>query len=648
MDSILDTIRSPEDLRALGAEKLELLAEEIRQEIVRVVSRSGGHLASSLGAVELAMALHYVFDTPGDKLIWDVGHQSYAHKILTGRRESFETLRQLNGISGFCKPSESIYDTYGAGHASTSLAAAFGMACARDLLKERYRIIAVIGDGAMTGGLAYEALNNIGHHNSDIIIILNDNEMSISPNVGAIARIFNRLVLGDTYKAAKQEIKEFVSRFRKLGPRMLHISHKLEETVKGLIVPGLFFEEMGIRYLGPIDGHNLDALLTLLRGVRMVRGPLIVHVITKKGKGYRPAEQNPEQFHSAPPFEVQTGQTKTEQATYTSVYGETLCEIAERDERVVAITAAMKEGTGLTRFAERFPERFFDVGIAEQCAVVAAAGMAMRGLRPFVTIYSTFLQRAYDAILHDVALQKLPVIFALDRGGIVGRDGPTHHGLFDFSYLRTIPNLVIMAPKDDAELRDMMHTALLYQDGPVALRYPRAAAQSTALPGTDFVRIPIGKAEVVREGDSGGAVILAIGNMVARALKAAEITASEGVSVGVVNMRFVKPLDEQLLRDVAARSSLIFSLEDNVVTGGMGSAINEAFALAGLPGACIPLAFPDKFIEHGTPDELYERYELTPEQIARRVLQAKLKPARAGGVESSGFKVQKHEVQKPG
>jgi 1-deoxy-D-xylulose-5-phosphate synthase len=632
MGSLLEKINSPEDLRALAPDALEQVAEEVRKEIVRVVSRSGGHLASSLGAVELTVALHYVFDTPRDKIIWDVGHQSYAHKILTGRREAFETLRQLDGISGFCKPSESIYDTYGAGHASTSIAAAFGMACARDLQKERYRIIAVIGDGSMTGGLAYEALNNIGHHNSDVIIILNDNEMSISPNVGAIARIFSRLVLGDTYKAAKQEIKEFISHFRKLGNRMLRISHKLEETVKGLIVPGLFFEELGIRYLGPIDGHNFEALLTLLRGVRGVRGPLIAHVITKKGKGYRPAEENPEVFHSAPPFDIETGQTAPQKPSFTSVYGETLCELAERDQRVVAITAAMKEGTGLAHFAERFPERIFDVGIAEPCAVVTAAAMAGRGLRPFVTIYSTFLQRAYDALLHDVALQNLPVVFALDRSGIVGRDGPTHHGLFDLSYLGTIPHMVVMAPKDAAELQDMMYTALLYEDGPIAVRYPRGAVQDTS-PAREFARIPIGKAEVLREGRD--AVILALGSMVSHALAAAEILSSEKIEVGVVNMRFAKPLDEDLLASVAARYPLLFSLEDNVVSGGMGSAILESLASLDRRSRCVTLAFPDEFIEHGTPEELFQHYGLTPELVARRIAEMVRSGADAGTKQKS-------------
>jgi 1-deoxy-D-xylulose-5-phosphate synthase len=616
-EKLLQLVHTPHDVKLLSLPQLAHLAEELREEIIQVVSKVGGHLASSLGAVELTLALHYVFDAPRDKIIWDVGHQAYAHKLLTGRREDFHTLRQYGGLSGFCKPEESEYDAFGAGHASTSIAAAVGMACARDLQGQQYKIVAVIGDGAMTGGLAYEALNNVGHLNKDILVVLNDNEMSISSNVGAIARIFNRLIMGNFYNIAKEDLEEFFRRLSHLGKWMIKFTHRMEESIKGLIVPGIFFEEMGFRYVGPIDGHDLERLIATFKKTKELRGPMLVHTLTKKGKGYAFAEQNPEQFHSSPKFDIATGETLTDGRTYTEVFGETLCELAERDQRIVAITAAMPSGTGLTAFAQRYPGRFFDVGIAEGCGVTMAAGMARQGLRPVVAIYSTFLQRAFDHIIHDVALQNLPVIFALDRGGVVGRDGPTHHGAFDLSYMRLIPNMVVMAPKDEAELRDMLLTAVEYDKGPISLRFPRGTGVGRDL-SQPCHALPIGKAELLREGEQ--VMLLALGHPVQAALEAAQLLKDEGVHIGVANMRFAKPLDTEFLRKAAAKYQLLFSVEDNVVSGGIGSAINEALAQIGIRDRiCVPIALPDRFIEHGTQKQLYAKYGLGASQIAQQV-----------------------------
>ena len=616
-ENLLQLIQTPRDIRQLTLEQLVQLAEELREEIIQVVSKVGGHLASSLGTVELALALHYVFDTPVDKIIWDVGHQAYAHKLLTGRGDVFQTLRQYGGISGFCKPEESEYDAFGVGHASTSIAAALGMACARDLQNEQYKIVAVIGDGAMTGGLAYEALNNIGQLNKDVLVLLNDNEMSISSNVGAIARILNRLITGNFYNIAKEDLEKFLRRFSRLGKRMLRFTHKMEESIKGLIVPGIFFEEMGLRYIGPIDGHNLESLIETFKKVKELGGPMLVHTLTQKGKGYSFAEKDPERFHSAAKFDIATGKTSSDGVTYTQVFGETMCELAERNPRIVAITAAMPLGTGLSMFAQRYPERFFDVGIAEGCGVTMAAGMARRGLRPVVAIYSTFLQRAFDHMVHDVALQKLPVVFALDRGGVVGRDGPTHHGAFDLSYMRLIPNMVLMAPKDEAELRDMLLTAIEYDQGPVAIRYPRAAGVGRDLSHPPR-RIPIGRAELLKEGEQ--VMILALGHPVQAALEAARLLAEEGIHIGVANMRFAKPLDTEFLRHAVAKYQVLFSLEDNVISGGFGSGINEALVQMGITDRfCIPIALPDKFIEHGTQKQLYAKYGLASGEIVQRV-----------------------------
>lgn len=614
----LKNIKSPADIKGLSIKELEELATEIRNIIINVVSRNGGHLASSLGAVELIIALHYVFNTPTDRIFWDVSHQAYAHKLLTGRADRFHTLRQLNGISGFCNPQESPYDAFIAGHASTSIAAALGAAIARDQLGENHKIVAVIGDGAMTGGLAYEALNNLGHQGRDLIIILNDNEMSIARNVGAITRIFTRLITDNFYNIAKEDLEEFIRRVaRRAGQRLVNLTKRVEESIKGLIVPGIFFEEMGIRYLGPVDGHNLQELINTLKKVKDLKGPRLLHVLTEKGKGYPPAEKNPEAYHSAPPFVAETGEIKTKGLTFTEVMGKTLCELAEKDERIVAITAAMPDGTGLKMFANQFPRRFFDVGIAEECAVVIAAGMAKNGLRPVVAIYSTFLQRAFDQIIHDVALQKLPVLFVIDRAGIVGQDGPTHHGLFDLSYLRLIPNLNILAPRDDAELRSMLFTVLTQEPiGPVAIRYPRGETPGGSLKMArgEFTSVPWGKAELVSPGED--AIILAVGPFVDLALQTAECGKKQGLNIAVANIRFIKPLDEYFLFEVAKKYEKIFSLEDNSIVGGFGSAINEFLAQNDIFNRhCVCFGFPNKFIEHGKPDELYSRYGLTPADL---------------------------------
>lgn len=629
---LLSNIDTPDDLKGLSIDELKQLAEEIRTLIIEVVSSTGGHLASSLGTVELCIALHYVFNTPGDKIFWDVSHQTYAHKILTGRKDRFHTLRQKDGLSGFSRPAESPYDEFVAGHASTSIAAALGAAIARDRNQQNHNVIAVIGDGAMTGGLAYEALNNLGQLGIDMLIILNDNEMSIARNVGAITRIFTRLITHNFYNIAKEDLEDFIRKFaRRLGSRLVKFTQRVEESIKGLIVPGIFFEEMGIRYIGPINGNDLPQLIGTLKKVKSLRGPRLLHILTKKGKGYPPAEEQPEKFHSAPPFVIETGETKKSGLTYTEVFGKALCELAQKDKKIVAITAAMPDGTGLREFADSFPERFFDVGIAEACAVTLAAGMARSGLKPVVCIYSTFLQRAFDQIIHDVALQNLPVLFAIDRAGIVGQDGPTHHGMFDLSYLRLIPGMSIMAPKDDLELRSMLYT-VLSQDkfGPVAIRYPRGKSPglSAGVKTGEFNSIPWSKAELLYEGDTG--IILAVGHFVELALKTADLLKKDGIKIAVANMRFVKPLDEEFLQWVAENYDNIFSLEDNTVVGGFGSGVNELFVLKNFTHRqCIPFGFPDKFIEHGKPAELYEQYGLTPQHLSEVIKTHILHPSRS-------------------
>jgi 1-deoxy-D-xylulose-5-phosphate synthase len=616
---VLDGIDSPADLRHLERNDLSRLAEEIREEIISTCSRVGGHVAPSLGVVELTLALHYVFDTPRDKLIWDVGHQAYAHKLITGRRKQFKTLRQEGGISGFPKREESIYDTFGSGHSGNSVSAALGMAEARDLRGEDHKVIAIIGDGGLTAGMAFEALNCAGEQKRDLIVVVNDNEMSISKSVGAVSAYLNRIMTGHRVNRFRDDIKRFLQEIPGIGSSVLKLVKQGEESLKGLLVPGILFEELGFQYFGPLEGHHLDHLIETFRNIRKLKGPILIHVLTKKGKGYPPAEQNPDIYHGVGRFERATGKIHTNSSppTYTEIFGRTLVELAGKDERVVAITAAMPLGTGLTEFAERFPKRFYDIGIAEQHGVTFAAGLALEGLRPVVAIYSTFLQRAYDQIVQDVCLQRVPVVFAMDRGGIVGEDGPTHQGLFDFSYLRHIPGMIVMAPKDENELRRILATAIRYEDGPIAFRYPRGSGYGVAL-DKKIKPLKIGKGEVLRQGED--CLILAIGSTVYPTLQAATLLEAEGIGVTVVNSRFVVPLDEELIDDLARRHRVLMTVEENVVTGGFGSAVLEFLHTRGysLPRVHC-LGIPARFVEHSPQAVLRRKYRLDPEGIAQEV-----------------------------
>ncbi len=615
MAGLLEKIDSPKDLKKLRLSQLEKLAEELRRVIVETVAETGGHLAPNLGVVELTIALHYVFDSPKDKIVWDVGHQAYAHKLLTGRRDRFHTLRQYGGIAGFPKRSESPHDIVDVGHSSTSISAALGLVTAQDLLGEKGKVVVVIGDGSMTAGLAFEGLNNAGHLKKDLIVILNDNEMSISPNVGALSSFLSRKLTGPLARRFKRELESLVSHLPG-GEHLVTAIKKSEDAIKCLLTPGMLFEALGFRYVGPIPGHNVDILIKTLKNVKALEGPTLVHVLTKKGKGYPPAEQEPERFHGLGPFDVKTGKPKPgkpKPPSYTSVFSKVMLRLAEEEPRLVAITAAMPTGTGLKAFGERFPDRFFDVGIAEQHAVTFAAGLAIGGMIPVCAIYSTFLQRAYDQIIHDVALMDLHVVFAIDRGGIVGEDGPTHQGQFDLSYLRIIPNMVVMAPKDENELQHMLYTAVRHQ-GPVAVRYPRGAGVGVSL-DWELKELPIGQGELLREGTD--VLFLAIGNMVYPALKAAHLLEKEGLSAAVVNARFVKPLDRELILNQARRIKKVVTVEENVLQGGFGAAVLELLAQEGLNIPVKMIGLPDKFIEHGAPDLLREKYGLTPEKIAQ-------------------------------
>ncbi|TFG60501.1 MAG: 1-deoxy-D-xylulose-5-phosphate synthase, partial [Deltaproteobacteria bacterium] len=579
--SILKTLASPAELKHLSPAELTRLAGEIRDEIIATVSENGGHLASSLGVVELTIALHRVLSAPEDKILWDVGHQAYAHKLLTGRLERFSTLRQLEGISGFPKRQESVYDCFDVGHASTSISAALGMAAARDILGGKEKIVAVIGDGSLTGGLAFEGLNQAGHLKKDLIIVLNDNEMSISPNVGAVSSFLNRKMTSETFVRIRKETKKILSNIPGVGKDLLHLVRKAEESLKGFLTPGMLFEAFGFQYIGPLDGHRIDVLIETLNNVSRLKGPILVHVLTRKGKGYPPAETNPSLFHGVGPFDRATGEVKEakgEPSSYTSVFGKTLIEMAEKDKRIVAITAAMVEGTGLKEFSRLFPERFYDVGIAEQHAVTFSAGLATQGLRPIVAIYSTFLQRAYDSVVHDVCLQNLPVTFALDRGGLVGSDGPTHQGIFDLTYLRHIPNLTVMVPRNEIELQRAMVTAKDHP-GPFAYRYPRGPVDGVTLAGPPEP-VAIGRGEKLEEGNDG--VIFAVGITVRPALLAADQLEKEGIRLAVVDPRFVKPLDRDLLCAEAARTGVVITVEENVLPGGFGSAVLELMEEEGL------------------------------------------------------------------
>ncbi|MBE3592541.1 MAG: 1-deoxy-D-xylulose-5-phosphate synthase [Thermoanaerobacter sp.] len=614
---MLEQINSPYDLKKIDKKDFPLLCEEIRRFLIEKVSKTGGHLASNLGIVELTVALHYVFNSPVDKIIWDVGHQCYVHKIITGRKDQFGTLRKFNGLSGYTKRTESVHDIFGAGHSSTSISAALGIAKARDLRGEKHSVVAVIGDGALTGGMAFEALNNAGRSKTDLIVVLNHNEMSISENVGSLSLYLSKLRTDPTYNKLKQEVDNLLNIVPPIGKSLHKYIERIKDSVKQLVVPGMFFEEMGIRYLGPIDGHDVDSLIEVLERAKKIKGPILVHVITKKGKGYKFAEKFPDKFHSAAPFDIQTGKFVNEgQATYSDVFGKTLTEMALKDDKIVAITAAMPEGTGLIHFAKLIPERFFDVGIAEQHATTFAAGMAVQGYKPYFAVYSTFLQRAYDQLLHDVCIQKLPVVFAIDRAGIVGEDGETHQGVFDLSYLRPIPNIAIMSPKDANELVEMVKLSRNL-DFPVAIRYPRGKAGEFDI--TRECSIEFGKAELISEGTE--IAIFALGRMVGKVLEAKEILKASDLQPFIVNLRFVKPLDEELILDISNKVKFIVTVEDNVIAGGVGSAILELLNSNGIYKPVLRLGFPDKFIEHGDVENLFKKYNLDAESIANTILQ---------------------------
>lgn len=617
-NNLLDKINSPADVKKLSDEQLKQLAAEIRQLLIEVISHTGGHLAPNLGVVELTLALHKVFTTPQDKLVFDVGHQAYIHKIITGRREQFPTLRQYGGLSGFPKRCESEHDAFGTGHSSTSISAALGMAAARDLQGEDYNVVAIIGDGSMTGGMAFEALNNAGTLHKKMVVVLNDNEMSISKNVGAMSDYLYHLRTGETYNKIKNDIEGWLKNME-FGTDVLKAIRRLKGSVKYLMVPTSIFEELGFTYLGPVDGHDIHGLIEVLQAAKKIDGPVMVHVLTKKGKGYKPAEESPNKFHGTGPFEIATGKKITNPAapiSYTEVFGKTITELADSDKKIVGLTAAMPDGTGLNIFAQAHPDRFFDVGIAEQHAVTAAAGMAAAGMKPVTAIYSTFMQRAYDSILHDICMQKLHVTMCLDRAGLVGDDGYTHHGVFDYAYLRSIPNMTIMAPKDENELRHMLKTALSF-NGPISVRYPRGSGV-----GVDITEpmheLPIGKAEVLREGKE--LCFWAIGSMVQSAVQAADKLKEQGIDAGVVNMRFAKPLDKELLIEHAKRYGKIVTLEEGVLAGGVGSEVLEILDDAGLLQQCavLRLGIPDEFVTHGDKKLLFRDLGLDTDAIVQK------------------------------
>ena len=616
----LDQIRSPRDLKALNLDQLPDLAGEIRKKIIDTVSRTGGHLASNLGTVELTLAMHYVFDSPSDRIVWDVGHQAYTHKLLTGRLDRFDTLRQLDGLSGFPNPRESEHDIFAVGHSGTSISSGLGLVEGNHLNNEDdRRVLVVIGDGSLTAGLAYEGLNQTGRLERNMIIVLNDNEMSISENVGALSGYLSRKLATQTAYAVRRRLKGFLRSIPTVGEDMYRTAKRMEDAVKAFMAPGFFFESLGYRYIGPIDGHSIETLVDVFRDAMRHDGPVLLHVLTTKGKGYDAAETMPGKFHGIGKFDVATGQTPKKAPgapSYTQVFGDTMLRLAEADERIVAITAAMPGGTGLEDFAERFPERTYDVGICEQHGITFAAGLAKTGQRPIAAIYSTFLQRSYDQIIHDVALQNLPVVFAVDRGGLVGDDGPTHHGVFDLSYLRHIPGMVVMAPADEAEMVNMLHSAFAYEK-PVAVRYPRGTGQGVPLPDEPEI-LPLGTGRVLRKGAD--AVIVAIGNRAYPSLAAAESLAAEGLDVAVIDARFVKPLDEELILAWAAKTGAVITVEENTGLGGFGGAVLELLSARGMFGVKTRVvALPDRFVEHGPQPKLRQRVGIDPAGIAAAV-----------------------------
>lgn len=618
---VLSKVNIPADIRNFSISELKQLCTDIRSYMVDVISEIGGHFGGGLGTVELTVALHKVFNTPKDLIVWDTGHQAYPHKILTGRKEQLKTIRQLNGISGFLKRSESEYDTFGAGHASTSISAALGMAIAQNYETEKRKVVAVIGDGAMTGGMAYEAMNNSGVLKANLIVVLNDNNMSIAPNVWQISNYFNELIAHPEYNKFKGYVWDLTGKLDQFGDRLRLIAGRLENGIKAVVTPGMLFEALGFRYFGPLNGHNLHQLVRIFDQVKDLTGPILIHTITEKGKGYKPAEGHVQRLHASTPFDKLTGMAfKKEGAPqpYTTIFGKALVEIVDKNKKIIGITGAMPDGTGLNFLQEAHPQNYYDVGIAEEHAVTFAAGLATQGLIPVVAVYSTFLQRAFDHIIHDVALQKLHVVFVLDRAGLVGADGPTHHGSFDLSYLRMIPHLVLMAPKDEAELRNMLFTAVEYKKGPVAIRYPRGSALGVEVK-PDFETLPIGKGEVLSPGDD--VAILAVGSMVEYAIKAESKLKEKGIDAEIINMRFIKPLDEELLDSISSKFKKVVTLEENSIVGGFGSAISEYFSDKNYKNDILRIGLPDYFIDHGTQAELHRILEIDTQGIVERVSQ---------------------------
>ena len=616
---VLSKVDVPADVKNLELHDLKLLCKDVREYMIDTISEIGGHFGGGLGAVELTVAIHKVFNTPYDLVVWDVGHQAYPHKILTGRKEALKRIRRLNGISGFLKRNESEYDAFGAGHASTSISAALGMAIARDMKKENRKVIAITGDGAMTGGMTYEAMNNSGINKSDLIVVLNDNRMSIAPNVWQLSNYFTEMISHPDYNKFKGQIWDLTGKLDQFGDRMRKIAARLESGIKSVITPGMLFEALGFRYFGPINGHNVHQLIRIFEQVKDFKGPILVHTITEKGKGYKPAEGDAQKLHASTPFDKVTGKAikKSDgKPSYTKIFGNAMAELVDNDEKIVGITAAMPDGTGLNILQKKHPKNYFDVGIAEEHAVTFAAGLATQGIKPVVAIYSTFLQRAFDQIIHDVSIQKLHVVFAMDRAGLVGADGPTHHGTFDLTYLRLIPGMTIMAPKDEAELRNMLYTAVEHYEGPVALRYPRGTALGVPLKD-GFEKVELGKAEKLFEGDD--VALLALGSMVNYSTQAAKMLKEEGINCEVVNMRFAKPIDTEMLDDIAGKFSKVVTLEENNLPGGFGSAVLEYFAEKNYKNDVLRIGLPDKFVEHGTQQELHHLLGIDPEGITERI-----------------------------
>ena len=616
MENILEKINEPKDLKALSIEEKEKLAEEIRQKILNIVSKNGGHLASNLGVVELTIALHTIFNTPTDKIIWDVGHQSYVHKILTGRKDQMDTLRQYKGLAGFPKTCESEYDVFNTGHSSTSISVGIGMARARDLLKENYNVISVIGDGSLTGGMAEEALNDAGTSKTKLIVILNDNEMSISKNVGGIPTFLSKLRTRKFYTKANSRVKRFTLKIPKVGEKIVDLVQRGKKTIKQIFIPNMYFEDIGFTYLGPVDGHNIEKLENILKIAKEVKGPVLVHIITKKGKGYKIAEENPDKFHGISPFNIETGEKLTpSKKDYSKVFGEKLIELAKKDEKIVAVTAAMKDGTGLKEFAKEFPNRFFDVGIAEQHAVGLVAGMAKAGLKPVLPLYSSFLQRGYDQLIHDVALQNIPVTICIDRAGLVGNDGETHHGIFDMSFASAIPNLTIMAPKDFKELEEMLEFGINF-NGPVLIRYPRGGEGKNKIEKND--KIVLGKSELIKEGKD--ISIIAIGKMVDRAIEVSNILKEQDIDAEIINVRFLKPLDKENIIKSIEKTKKVVTMEDGILNGGLYTNILDLINRSNIENVrIIPIGYDDCFVTHGSVDDLEKEMKTDTKSIVEQI-----------------------------